>query len=70
MVYRIADPRVAQVLGLASRLAAEHGEHLAACRRIGAGLDLTERSRRADLPLPLTITSSLAAARAPLRSRS
>ena len=35
VVYRIADPRVQQVLGLASRLACEHGEHLAACRRIG-----------------------------------
>jgi len=35
VVYRIADPRVEQVLGLASRLASEHGEHLAACRRIG-----------------------------------
>jgi len=35
VVYRIADPRVEQVLGLASRLASDHGEHLAACRRIG-----------------------------------
>ena len=35
VVYRIADPRVERVLALARRLAAEHCEHLATCRRIG-----------------------------------
>ncbi|HYV02236.1 MAG TPA: metalloregulator ArsR/SmtB family transcription factor [Actinomycetota bacterium] len=35
VVYRIADPRVEEVLVLTGRLAAEHCEHLATCRRIG-----------------------------------
>jgi DNA-binding transcriptional ArsR family regulator len=35
VVYRIADPRVERVLALARRLAAEHCNHLATCRRIG-----------------------------------
>lgn len=35
VVYRIADPSVADVVALGRRVAAEHGEHLASCRRIG-----------------------------------
>jgi ArsR family transcriptional regulator, cadmium/lead-responsive transcriptional repressor len=37
VVYRIADARLAEVVVLASRLAAEHCEHLASCGRIGPG---------------------------------
>ncbi|MGH9285954.1 MAG: ArsR/SmtB family transcription factor, partial [Acidimicrobiales bacterium] len=35
VTYRIADPRVRQVLEEAGLLAAEHCDHLASCRRIG-----------------------------------
>ncbi len=35
VVYRVLDPRVAGLLGLAADLAAEHCEYLASCRRIG-----------------------------------
>jgi DNA-binding transcriptional ArsR family regulator len=35
VVYRISDPRVRELLATARILAAENGEHLASCRRIG-----------------------------------
>lgn len=35
VVYRITDPRVGEVIGLARSLAAGHAGHLASCRRIG-----------------------------------
>jgi DNA-binding transcriptional ArsR family regulator len=35
VVYRITDPRVGEVIGLARSLAAGHAAHLASCRRIG-----------------------------------
>lgn len=35
VVYRVSDPRLAELLAAASSLAAEHAEHLATCRRIG-----------------------------------
>ena len=35
VAYRIADPRVREVLEVARSLSAEHCEHLASCRRIG-----------------------------------
>lgn len=35
VVYRIADPRVRDMLALSGRLAEEHCEHLASCQRIG-----------------------------------
>lgn len=35
VTYRIADPRVSDVLAAASELAAAHCEHLASCGRIG-----------------------------------
>lgn len=35
VVYRIADPSVADVVALGQRLAAAHCEHLATCGRIG-----------------------------------
>lgn len=35
VIYRIADPRVAGLVGMARGLAGEHGEHLASCGRIG-----------------------------------
>lgn len=35
MVYRLRDPRVADLLALSRGLAAEHAEHLATCRRVG-----------------------------------
>lgn len=35
VVYRIADPRVRDMLKLSGRLAEEHCDHLASCRRIG-----------------------------------
>jgi hypothetical protein len=34
-VYRIADPRVRELLRDARALAADHCEHLATCTRIG-----------------------------------
>jgi DNA-binding transcriptional ArsR family regulator len=35
VVYRVTDPRVRRVLEDARRLAADHCDHLASCRRIG-----------------------------------
>ena len=35
VVYRIADPSVAEVVALGQRLAGAHGDHLATCGRIG-----------------------------------
>lgn len=35
VMYRIADPSVAEVVALGQRLAAGHGDHLATCGRIG-----------------------------------
>lgn len=35
VVYRIADPSVADVIAAGRRVAREHGDHLASCRRIG-----------------------------------
>jgi DNA-binding transcriptional ArsR family regulator len=35
VVYRIADPRVADLIGLAGSLAEPNCDHLASCRRIG-----------------------------------
>lgn len=35
VIYRIADPRVAEIVALSRGLTPEHCEHLASCRRIG-----------------------------------
>lgn len=35
VVYRVSDPRVRDLISRSRMLAAEHAEHLAACRRIG-----------------------------------
>jgi ArsR family transcriptional regulator, cadmium/lead-responsive transcriptional repressor len=35
--YRVADPRVAQLLALGRALLADNAEHVAACSRIGDG---------------------------------
>lgn len=35
VVYRVADPRLRELLALADELASEHREHLASCRRVG-----------------------------------
>lgn len=35
VVYRVADQRVEQVLGLAATLAEPNSDHLASCKRIG-----------------------------------
>ncbi len=35
MVYRVADPRVADLLALSKGLSDERCDHLASCRRIG-----------------------------------
>jgi DNA-binding transcriptional ArsR family regulator len=34
VLYRIADPRVAELLGLGRALLADNAEHVAACRRV------------------------------------
>lgn len=35
VVYRVADPRVSSILGLAASLAEPNCDHLASCKRIG-----------------------------------
>lgn len=35
VTYRLRDPRIRTLIGAARSIAAEHGEHLASCRRIG-----------------------------------
>lgn len=35
VIYRISDPRVAEMLRLSRTLSPEHCDHLAGCRRIG-----------------------------------
>lgn len=35
VVYRVSDPRVRDLIARSRALAAEHAQHLAACRRIG-----------------------------------
>ena len=37
VLYRVADERVTQLLGLARALLADNAEHVAACRRIDSG---------------------------------
>ncbi|MBU6429841.1 MAG: helix-turn-helix domain-containing protein, partial [Cyanobacteria bacterium REEB65] len=45
VIYRIADPRVLQILALAEGLAADHGDHVLACERID-GLSRTASASR------------------------
>ncbi len=35
IVYRVSDPRLAELLALSRQVAAEHAEHLVTCKRIG-----------------------------------
>jgi len=45
VIYRVADPRVMQLLDLGRSLLADNAEHVAACGRID-GTDADQRARR------------------------